>query len=80
MAACVASSPSVDPPKPQLASPPVELTRACAGPAELPDRALKGHEVERYWFRDRASLAVCKRRHGGLVRFYLKRDRGLTGQ
>lgn len=73
---CGASTVSTD--RPVLAPPPVELTRACARPVDLPDGALTQGEVERHWSRDRASLAVCGRRHGALVKFYTNRDEGLT--
>lgn len=56
------------------------LTAPCPGPAALPARALTQAEVERYWGRDRAGLAVCRDRHSGLVRFYATRDAALRAR
>lgn len=36
--------------------------------------------VERYWGKDRVSLADCKARHGALVYWRRARDAGLAGQ
>jgi len=64
----------------ELAPAPIELTRVCPAPVDLPDRGLSQADVERLWSRDRASLVTCRNRHGALVRFYQDRDGRITGR
>jgi hypothetical protein len=62
------------------AQPPVGLERPCAAPARLAGKPMSAGAVERYWGKDRVSLADCKARHGALVSWRRARDAGLAGQ
>ncbi|WP_345117459.1 hypothetical protein [Bartonella jaculi] len=49
---------------------------ACARPSLLPERALNGQEVVRYWSRDRAALLICEQRRGAAVKAVLGKREG----
>jgi hypothetical protein len=58
---------------------PGDLDKPCERPQRLPERDLSAGEVERFWGRDRASLAACGDRHAANVRWRERRDDGLAG-
>ncbi|WP_455466214.1 hypothetical protein [Bartonella sp. B39] len=44
---------------------------ACSRPSLLPERALNGEEVARYWGRDRAALLICEQRRKAAIKAVL---------
>jgi hypothetical protein len=68
------SGANAPPAKPELAIIPANLQRPCANPAIIPAGDLPAEEVVRLWLSDRASLLVCRNRHGQLVKAVVARD------
>ena len=62
LTACVGSTASVKP-----EGPPPSLVQECRAPVALPARDASQAEVERWWRADRAALAECREKHGGLA-------------
>lgn len=60
------------------ASPTRRLLEPCAGPQQLPNRAIRRSEAARAWGRDRAALVECGERHDAVVTYYQERDSGLA--
>jgi hypothetical protein len=52
--------------KPALAKIPESLRQPCQTAAALPERAMTGADVARFWAKDRLSLADCSNRHTAL--------------
>ena len=80
LASCAPSTPLVVMQGPSAQAPDV-LTRACPGPVVLPQGGLSAGQVARLWGLDRASLAICRGRHGALaahVRGQEAADRGIV--
>ncbi|WP_019221542.1 hypothetical protein [Bartonella senegalensis] len=54
---------------------PALAQETCERPSLLPERALNGQEVVRYWGRDRAALLICEQRRKAAVRAVLMKSR-----
>ena len=79
LSACATSTTFVSEP-PRLDPPPADLTRPCGDPVRLAEGGLTAGEVAGLWGRDRASLVLCRDRHGALVRYYETRDAALAAR
>ena len=66
--------------KPILHSAPAGLIKPCEKPQSLPDKSLKQKEIVGYWGKDRIALSDCGKRHSGVVDYYAKRDKEITGR
>lgn len=53
--------------------------QVCVPPANLPVGEMTQRDIERFWSRDRMSLADCAARHKALVDYYTQRDAYLRG-
>ncbi len=49
-----------------LPRPPDLFMSPCAQPTPLPDKALSGADIVKYWGPDRVALAVCRERYARL--------------
>ena len=62
------------------AAPKGDIEKPCREPVRIPPGELSAGATERLWGADRAALALCKAKHGAVVKFYHNRDAGLASK